>query len=126
MSFTYDDFIEDYEEFSEYSESLINRLIFISENYFNENIWDTKLDFIRSLFVAHMLQLKDLRNENNNNLVSSIDVKDELTVKFNQIDYSEDDYNLTYYGRILKNLIKQKGRQYVAIVRPKGCYSNAK
>jgi hypothetical protein len=126
MIFTYDDFIEDYEEFSEYSESLINRLIIISENYFNENIWGTKLNFIRSLFVAHMLQLKDLRNENNNNLVSSIDVKDELVVKFNQIDYSEDDYNLTYYGRILKNLIKHKGRQYVAVIRPKGIYSNAK
>jgi hypothetical protein len=126
MSITYESFIEDYEEFSDYSESLIERLIIVSETYFNENIWDNKLDFIRSLFIAHLLQLKDLRNENNNNLIASIDVKDELIVKFNSIDYSEDDYCFTYYGKILKNMIKQKSRQYVATVRPKGIYSNAK
>jgi Protein of unknown function (DUF4054) len=126
MDLTYGSFIEDYEEFEDFSEALINRLIIVSESYFNDHIWGDKLNFIRGLYVAHCLQLKEISTTNNNNLVSSIDVKDELKVNFNQIDYQVEDYSLTYYGRILKNLIKQKSRSFVATVRPKGIYSNVK
>ncbi len=123
---TYDSFIDDFDEFSDISESTVNILIETSELYFNETVWGTKLDFVRSLLIAHFLQLKEILGSNQNNTVQSIDVKDELVVKFNQTTLDDNEYKNTYYGRILWKLIKQKGYQHSATVRPAGMFSNVK
>lgn len=121
----FETFILMFPEFSEYSESLVNNLIEVSSLYFNENVWGDKLDFVRYLLVAHYLQLEDIFKANKSNTVNTIDVKDELTVKFNQVTIDENEYKNTYYGRVLYGLIKQKGYQFSTIVRPKGCLSGA-
>jgi hypothetical protein len=132
MAFDYDDFLDTFDEFDnpKYSENLITMLIEVSLEYFNDTIWGDKLDLVRKLYVAHFLQLKDIDAENKSNLISEIDVKDELKVKFNQIDYSSknltDELKLTYYGKILSSLIKQKANNLITFVRPKGILSNAK
>jgi hypothetical protein len=122
----YDTFIEDFEEFSDVSENLINILIETSEFYFNDTIWGTKINFVRSLLVAHFLQLKEILLANQNNTIQAIDVKDELMVRFYQVTLDDNEYKNTYYGRILQKLIKQKGYQFSTVIRPKGILSNAK